>query len=207
MDSLPASSPDIFSIRTLGDKFNDQNSFDFTDDKKFLKRYFTNYYNSCRDNDLIKVELHTKHRTEASKVFFANPHYCNGKMDNIQHRVQNFMIDRSCINLDCKKIQLLHLNTDDKSPEYLDIQDQEQWDLYELSQFLNRVQQTYGKNIDEHLVLMKLTDALFEGSRNFYYKQIMWYFMYLLPFLYQFIVLDHISDDKEKNWYNKDQEP
>ena len=88
MDSLPASSPDIFSIRTLGDKFNDQNSFDFTDDKKFLKRYFTNYYNTCRENNLITKELNSKHRTEASKIFFANPHIATEKwiISNIEFR-------------------------------------------------------------------------------------------------------------------------
>lgn len=54
---------------------------------------------------------------------------------------------------------------------------------------------------------MKLTDALFEGSRNFYYKQILCYFGYLIPFFYQFILLDHISDDASKNYYDDSQEP
>ena len=64
------------------------------------------------------------------------------------------------------------------------------------------MQQKYGKNIEDHLVLMKLTDSLFEGSTRFYYIQITMYFLYLVPFFYQLIVLDHITDDKTKNFYD-----
>ena len=40
------------------------------------------------------------------------------------------MLDRSSINLDCKKIQLLHLNPDKTSKNFLEIKNQKDWDLY-----------------------------------------------------------------------------
>jgi len=65
------------------------------------------------------------------------------------------------------------------------------------------VQQNYGKNIDEHLVLMKMTNALFEGSKYFYYKQIAMYCLYLIPFFYQLIILDHLTDDVDGKYYDE----
>ena len=79
------------------------------------------------------------------------------------------MFDRSSINLDCKKIQLLNLKDNENHKDYLQIKDQKDWDLYDLSLFLSKIHNTYGKNIEEHLVLKKLTDALFEQSKTFYY--------------------------------------
>jgi hypothetical protein len=83
MDSIPASSRDIYSIRTLGNKHENQLSFDFTDDKKFLKRYFTKYFNDLVKDKRITEAFNSKHRTESSKYFFSEKKICNGKMDNV----------------------------------------------------------------------------------------------------------------------------
>ena len=73
------------------------------EDKKFLKRYFTDLYNQ-QNPDLKNVERNSKHRSIASKIYFDDEKVAYGEMDNKQHRIQHFIIDRSCINLDCKKI-------------------------------------------------------------------------------------------------------
>ena len=44
MDSLPASSNDAQVIRLLGNKQENQCTFDYTDNKKFIKRFFTDLY-------------------------------------------------------------------------------------------------------------------------------------------------------------------
>jgi hypothetical protein len=48
-----------------------------------------------------------------------------------------------------------------RNKEYLKVKAQDEWDLYDLTKFLNRVNLKYGKDSEKHHVLMKLTDALF----------------------------------------------
>jgi hypothetical protein len=73
MDCLPASSNDKQVIRILGNKQENQCTFDFTEDKKFIKRFFTDLYKEYykQENEGINREGNTsKHRSQASKVFY-----------------------------------------------------------------------------------------------------------------------------------------
>ena len=51
---------------------------------------------------------------------------------------------------------------------------------------------------------MKLTDALFNDSKYFYYKQIFAYIIYIVPFMMQLLWYDHLEfeADANGNWYD-----
>ena len=150
---------------------------------------------------------------DSAKHFFDNKSTVIGDQDKVQHRVQSFIFDRSCINLDRKRIQLLNskdqivqIGQDEKIVKGLKVNDQEQWDLYELSKFLNSINQTYGKEIENHPVIQKAIDALFEGAYTFYIYQIVGYMLYACPFFFQLLYLDHINNDPKTHFYDKDQD-
>lgn len=76
----------------------------------------------------------------------------------------------------------------------MEVTNQEDWDLYDLSKYLGRIHNVYGKHVESHPVIMKITDSLFEDSYWFYIKQMALYDIYMIPFGLQLIYFDHMSD-------------
>jgi len=117
------------------------------------------------------------------------------------------IFDRSSISLDYKRVQLLNIITEKRGETeevVFGVTPQKEWDFYDLSLFLDRVNLQYGKHCEKHHVLMKLTDALFNDSKYFYYKQIFAYILYMVPFFMQLLWYDHLEfqADASGNWYD-----
>jgi len=69
------------------------------------------------------------------------------------------LIDWSSRNLEYKRTQLLH---------GLPVTDMPPINLYEISWFMNLLNERYGKDIESHPVLQKITDALFADTIVFF---------------------------------------
>lgn len=135
-------------------------------------------------------------RFESITQLFLNDHGISyGKINKIEQKTQNFVVDFSSRKLYTKMIQL---------QKHLNIETDEDYDMYTLACLMTSINQAYGDEIELHTVLQKIIDSLFADTTKYFEKLILLYFVYVIPFFVQMLWYQNITDDYKDKFFRND---